>query len=149
MLARAASLSIIAAMSVVLLACDPEDVIEPTPTPAGPTNGVSDEQYLAIICTGLDRFSSSLVQADTEDELVNVIQDYIGSLEEIVPPVGAEEFHEEFIDYLRASMDEPGELVTRPRPVPEDDVRNRMAHAEGNVEECQDLAFFAEEGSAP
>lgn len=149
MLARAGSLLLIAAVSFVLFACDPGDVVEPTPTPAEATNGVSDAQYLAIICTGLDRFSSSLVQADTEDEIVTVIRDYIGSLEEVSPPVDAEEFHQEFIEYLRESMDEPGELATRPRPVPEDDVRDRMAHAERNVDECQDLAFFDEEGSGP
>lgn len=131
----------------LIAACGNEDDAEPLPTPRvdpGEVRAVSDEEYLAIICTGLEEFSSALIRADSPEEIIEVVQAYIDSLVVVEPPEDVQPFHNRFVGYLDESLEDPGQLVMRPRPLPEDDVRERLAEVERDVDECQDLVFFAE-----
>lgn len=139
-----------------LVACGGNDDAEPEPTsPAeSPTseNGgssptpvvVDDEGYLAVICSGLSDFSDAVLVAKTADEISAVVRDYIASLEGVAPPEDLAEFHRSFIQYLTDSVDEPTLLLTTPRPLPEDSVRDRLSAKESSVSECRDLTFFGE-----
>jgi hypothetical protein len=129
------------------VACGNDDGATPTPSPDA--RAVSDEEYLAIICTGLDRFSRALVSVTAAEDIAEVVEDYIASLEEVSPPEDVRPFHQSFINYLSDSLDEPTQLVTRPRPLPAGDVRSRLAEKERTVDECQDLSFFLERDDDP
>lgn len=129
-------LALVAVLAIA--ACGDEVGIEPDPTPSP-----ADQEYVLVLCEGLDNFSTALVEADETEEISAVVRDYIESLEAIDPPPDAQAFHRDFIGYLSDSVDEPQELVRLPRPRPEDSVRSRLAAAERSLEECRDLAFFA------
>ena len=133
----------------IVLGCGNDDSETATPTlPAGEA-GTSDEEYLAALCTGLDRFSPALLEAESVDEMVAVVEEYIETLEAVEPPADVQPFHDSFISYLTESLDEPTELVNRPPPLPEESVRERLAEQEASVEECEGLTFFQSAADEP
>lgn len=109
-----------------------------------PTGMLDDEEYLAVVCTGLAEFSDALNTAETEESLSDVVRDYVASLQAVTPPEDVQSFHQELIAYLSAAVDNPTELVTSPRPLPEEDVRDRLAEKEASVDACRDASFFSE-----
>lgn len=120
-----------------------------TPTPDGGSGSstpvaVDDEGYLAVVCSGLADFSDAVLVAETADEISAVVRDYIADLQGVMPPEDLVEFHESFIQYLSDSVNEPTVLLTTPRPLPEESVRERLSAKEASVSECRDLTFFGE-----
>lgn len=138
------------------VACGGSDDPDPEPTESAeptPTNGespspapveVDDEGYLAVICSGLADFSDAVLVAETVDEISAVVRQYIVDLESVSPPEDVVPFHQDFIQYLADSVDEPTVLLTTPRPLPGESVRERLSAKESSVSECQDLTFFRE-----
>ena len=112
----------------------------PTGTPAGP---LTDREYLAVICTGLENYTTAVLREQTVEGLSKVVRDYVASLEAVIPPSDLADFHQQFIDYLTAAVESPTDLLTSPRPLPPDDVRNRLAGLEDQVDECRDAKFFS------
>jgi hypothetical protein len=151
---RLALLSGLLLIPFALVACGGSDDAEPTPVPGTPSTPgsspapdpvvVDDEGYLAVICSGLSDFSDAVLVAETADEISAVVQEYIASLESVAPPEDLVPFHQSFIRYLVDSIDEPTVLLTTPRPLPEDSVRERLSSKEASVSECRDLSFFQE-----
>jgi len=131
-----------AAAALVLAACrggGGDGLETPAATPVG------DEEYLAVICAGLDRFTDALMVAQTPDEVRAVVEEYIADLELVTPPEDVRPFHEAFIQYLRDAVDEPLALLTTPPPTPEEEVRQRLAEKERSVAECRNPTFFQRE----
>ena len=129
------------ALAVVLAACRGGGSASETPaaTPVG------DEEYLAVICSGLDRFTDALMVATTPEEVREVVEEYIAELEAVTPPEDVRPFHEAFIQYLRDAVDDPLTLLTTPPPTPEEEVRQRLAEKERSVAECRNPTFFQRE----
>lgn len=153
---RAPIIASVAALVLVAgVACgggDDDDT--PTPTPAASETAavtvtpdptpLSDEQYLAVICSGLADYTSAITTATTVEEIQKVVLDYIASLEAVTPPEDVQPFHQEFIAYLQAAIDSPTDLLATPRPLPEKNVRDRLAGKEDDVPECRDATYFAQ-----
>ena len=133
-MARSALLVATAALLALLaIACDD----------ASPTD-VDDEAYLAVLCAGLDRLSDA-IQVETEEAgIAAAIEAFIEDLEAVAPPQDLRDFHAAFIEYLEDALDDPTSPLVVPPPLPEDDVRERLAAREGSVEECREPTFFSD-----
>ena len=126
------SLVIAALLGLLILACDDG----PPPDP------VADEEYLAVMCVNLDRFSDAVMEATAEADIAEVIEDFIEALEAVEPPADLRDFHEAFIEYLEEAVDDPTSPLVLAPPLPDDDVRERLADKERSVEECREPTFF-------
>ena len=150
-------LSLLAGLGLFAASCGGSDDGDGTPTsaaaspsPSVATRDVTDEEYLAVICTGLDDFWFALNNARTVEEIRGTVTDFIDSLEVILPAPDVRPFHGDLLAYLNEAIDDPTQLATAVRPLPEKAVRDRLAEKELDVPECDDLTFFqerAEEGS--
>ena len=109
---------------------------------SGANTGVSDEEYLKVLCTGLSNFSDALLSKTTAAEIGQVIKDYIAEMKKVDPPSDVKKFHQDFVKYLEDSLAEPTSLVTRKPPLPSDSVRKRLASKEPSVPECKSPTFF-------
>jgi hypothetical protein len=142
---------------VAFTACGGGDGAEPTPTatgepvndqtplpsPAGtPVGPLTDAEYLAVICSGLSEYSAAIIREQTEEGLSAVVVDYVVSLQAVLPPEDLTGFHNDFIVYLSAAVASPTDLLALPRPLPPDDIRERLSDIEEDVEECRDARFF-------
>ncbi|MDE2933915.1 MAG: hypothetical protein F4X03_03030 [Dehalococcoidia bacterium] len=126
------ALVIVALLGLFALACDDG----PPPDP------VADEEYLAVMCVNLDRFSDAVMEATAEAEIAEVIEGFIEELEAVEPPADLRDFHEAFIEYLEEAVDDPTSPLVLAPPLPDDDVRERLADKERSVEECREPTFF-------
>ncbi len=115
-------------------------VASPAGTPVGP---LSDKEYLAVICGGLEDYTAAVLREQTVEGLSAVVRTYIASLQAVLPPEDLTDFHEQFIEYLTAAVDSPTDLLATPRPLPPEKVRDRLANLEDDVEECRDAKFFS------
>ncbi|MXY72339.1 MAG: hypothetical protein F4Y97_04785 [Dehalococcoidia bacterium] len=132
-MARALPVLLLAALlGLLALACDDG----PPPDP------VADEEYLAVMCANLDRFSDAVTEATAEAEIAEVIEGFIEELEAVEPPSDLRDFHEAFIHYLEEAVDDPTSPLVLAPPLPDDDVRERLADKERSVEECREPTFF-------
>jgi len=111
-------------------------------TDSGAKTGVSDEEYLKVICTGLSNFTDALLSKTTAAEIGQVIKDYIAEMKKVDPPSDVKKFHDDFVKYLEDSLSEPTSLVTRKPPLPSESVRKRLAAKEPGVPECKSPTFF-------
>ncbi len=129
-------LSAVAAVLLVLFAaCGGGD--EPSPD-----NGVSDEDYLRVLCTGLDQYSDSLLAAAKPDQIAKVIENYITAMKAVTPPNDLAAFHTGFIVYLEQGLADPKALLTASPPRPPEKAASRLAAKEPKVSECQDATYF-------
>lgn len=131
-----------AAMLIAASACGGSSTT-PLPTAAG--TPYTDEQYLAVMCRDLDHLTDVLVTATTADDVRRAIQRFIDDLETVVPPPDLTTFHSEFIAYLREALDQPLDVITRKPPLPNEEVRRRLASKEPTVPECRRPTFFSTE----
>ncbi|MDE2669883.1 MAG: hypothetical protein OXI51_09555 [Chloroflexota bacterium] len=132
-MARSLPVLLLAALlGLLALACDD----------GPPPDTVADEEYLAVMCVNLDRFSDAVMEATAEAEIAEVIEDFIKELEAVEPPADLRDFHEAFIEYLEEAVDDPTSPLVLAPPLPDDDVRERLADKERSVEECREPTFF-------
>ncbi|OAI41282.1 hypothetical protein AYO38_04005 [bacterium SCGC AG-212-C10] len=130
-------------LAFALVACDPGDSTDATVGPGTPTP-VSDEEYLRVTCTGLQKFSDALVSKAKPEDIRAVIAAYVADLQAISPPTDIAKFHAEYIAYLQAAESEPLKLTTEP-PLPPEKARQRIAVKESQVEECKHPTFFSDD----
>jgi hypothetical protein len=130
--------------SVLLIACGGGGGGDDTaPAAAPPTpSAVDDAAYLAIMCAGLDAFSDAIDTATNVDAIAAVIEDFIAELQAVSPPADIAEFHEAFTNYLIEALDDPTSPLIVPPPLPDDDVRERLADLEDDVAACKSPTFF-------
>lgn len=110
----------------------------------GAQDGVSDEEYLEALCTGLQRFSAALIAQSSPEELRNVIASYTTDMEAIVPPRDVSQFHLDYIAFLQAAESEPALMVAGSPPMPPEPARSRIASKENTVEACKDPIYFGQ-----
>ena len=126
-------LALSAVLGLLVLACDD----------GPPPSAVDDEGYLAVMCANLDRFSDAILVETEEAGIAAVIEDFIDELEAVAPPADLRDFHGAFIEYLEDAVDDPTSPLVLPPPLPDDDVRERLAAKERSVEECREPTFFS------
>jgi hypothetical protein len=117
--------------------------VEPGSTPVTPV-AVDDRGYLAVICSGLEEYTAAIIREQTVEGIQEVVVAYIDSLQSVIPPEDLAGFHAAFIAYLSEAVESPTDLLATPRPLPPDDVRERLADLENDVPECRDARFFSE-----
>ena len=127
------ALALAAVLGLLVLACDD----------GPPRSAVDDEGYLAVMCANLDRFSDAILVETEEAGIAAVIEDFIEELEAVEPPADLRDFHEAFIEYLEEAVDDPTSPLVLPPPLPDDDVRERLAAKERSVDECREPTFFS------
>lgn len=135
---------------VVFAACGGGDDDGATPSPTAPTGvtpgqprEVDDLGFLDVFCGGVARYFGVVEVATTVEEIAEAVEVFAAEMEAIVPPVDVQPFHQAFIDYLRASADDPTSLLVEPPPVPEEAVRKRLAGKESQIDSCKQAAFFS------
>ncbi len=134
-MARSLPVLLLAALlGLLALSCDDE----PPPDP------VADEEYLAVMCVNLDRFSDAVMVETEEAGIAAVIETFIEELEAVEPPDDLRDFHEAFIEYLEDAVDDPTSPLVLAPPLPDDDVRERLAERERSVEQCREPTFFSD-----
>ena len=115
----------------------------PAGDPTALPREVDDEAYLAVLCSGLESFSNAINTEPTEEGISRVIVAFIEDLEAVEPPEDVRPFHLAFIGYLQEAVDDPTRPLTTEPPLPDEDVRDRLAEKERRVDECRDATFFA------
>jgi len=125
-------------LAVGALAACGDDGADEEPEGAG-----TDEEYLAVICQGTQDISNALITKTTADEIGDVIEDFIGIMEDANPPEDLRTYNDEFIQYLEDSLADPTSVTTRQPPLPEEDVQRRLAQKELQVDECKDGTYFS------
>ncbi len=110
--------------------------------PAAVTPGVSDEEYLKVICSGTQGFSDALISQTTVDGIAKSIKDFIAAMNAVTPPSDLQAFHKDLLKYLDDSLKDPTSAVTRKRPQPPDKARQRLAAKEPSVPECSKVHYF-------
>ena len=121
-------------LGLLALSCDDEAATDP----------VADEEYLAVMCVNLDRFSDAVMVETEEAGIAAVIETFIEELEAVEPPDDLRDFHEAFIEYLEDAVDDPTSPLVLAPPLPDDDVRERLAERERSVEQCREPTFFSD-----
>ena len=127
------ALAIAAVLGLFVLGCDD----------GPPPSAVDDEGYLAVMCANLDRFSDAILVETEEAGIAAVIEGFIDELEAVEPPADLRDFHQAFIEYLEEAVDDPTSPLVLPPPLPDDDVRERLAGKERSVDECREPTFFS------
>ena len=154
-LAAAAALT---ALAIFAVACDGDDDDDspaptdsagsPAATSGGDGNGassaaLSDEEYLAVFCSGLVEYQDAVNTESTEEGIQRVVEDYVQDLNEVSPPEDLQEFHSEYIAYLEDAVDEPTALLTSEPPLPDEGPRERLAGKVDDVPECEYPTFLS------
>lgn len=104
---------------------------------------LTDEQYLAAICSGTSRFAEALVTKTRAEDIGDVIKQFSAELKALNPPADLKSYTAQFTKYLDDAVSDPTSLVTRTPPLPSSDVRSRLAGKEATVAECKDGTFFS------
>lgn len=112
-----------------------------SPKPTG--NELSDEQYLAAICSGTSKFTDALLSKTKPEEIGAVIKQFAADMKNLNPPVDLKSYNEQFVKYLDDAVADPTSLITRNPPLPSKDARDRLAAKESSVPECKDGTFFS------
>lgn len=129
------------ALTALLVACggDSDDGIVP-----GAPDGVSDEKYLEVLCTGSQRFANALIAQSSPEMLRDVIAAYATEMEATIPPRDVSKFHLEYIAFLREAESQPALMVQGSPPLPPEPARGRIAAKEDSVEACKEPVYFGQ-----
>lgn len=129
-----AALALAGLFALVALACDDD---------GPPPSAVDDEDYLAVMCANLDRFSDAILVETEAAGIAAVIEDFIAEMESVEPPSDLREFHDSFIEYLEDAVADPTSPLVLSPPLPGDEARERLAGKERSVPECREPTFFS------
>lgn len=133
---RGLALAAAGAIALAAMACGGAE----TPAPA------TDEAYLAVLCTGLERYAEAVETATDADGLAPAVAALLEGLRAVGPPPDAGEFHENFLAYLEAAVDDPTRPLAVAPPLPAEGVRARLAGRERAVPECREPTFLSGAG---
>lgn len=130
------------ALPLALAACggDSNDDAEPTAS----ANALTDEQYLAVFCTGISNYREALLNQPSAAGIANAIKAYVAELKKIEPPAGLGKWHKEYITYLEDAEKDPTSLVSTAAPLPSDTDRARLASKATSIPECKYPTFLGQ-----
>lgn len=118
-----------------------------SPSPAEVATGtpLTDEQYLATLCTGLANYQEATAREKTVEGIGKAVTQFEASMESVTPPDDLRTFHGEFIAYLHTADKDPTLLLTASPPKPSDSVRDRLKSKVKSVPECKYPTFLGED----
>lgn len=132
----------LAALPFALAACGGDSKDEGDPTPSA--NALTDEQYLAVFCTGVANYREALLNQPSAAGIANTIKTYVAELKKIEPPAGLGKWHKEYITYLEDAEKDPTSLVSTAAPLPPDADRARLVSKISSVPECKYPTFLGQ-----
>lgn len=110
----------------------------------GAPDGVSDEEYLEVLCTGSQRFAAALIAQSSPQVLRDTIGAYATEMKAVTPPRDVSQFHKDYINFLEEAEREPALMVGGNPPMPPEPARSRIASKENSVEACEDPVYFGQ-----
>ena len=128
---------------------DNNNAVRPTPAEVATGTPLTDEQYLAALCTGLANYQEATATSTTVEGIGKAVTDFATSMEKATPPDDLRTFHGEFIAYLHTADKDPTLLLTAPPPKPPDSQRERLASKVKSVSECKYPTFLGENQERP
>ncbi len=143
------------AATIMLAACGGGDGNDDDPTPDDADQPfmdtsapqLSDTEYVAALCDGVEDWVDALNTRSTPDELREARDKLEADVRALHPPEGTEDFQADYVGYLDDAESEPTILVTTDPPLPEGALRERLAAAEPAAD-CE-YAFFARSEATP
>jgi len=121
-----------------------ETTISPTAVAVATGTPLTDEQYLATLCTGLAKYQEATATEKTVEGIGRVVTEFATTMEMATPPEDLRTFHGEFIAYLHSADKDPTLLLTATPPKPEESKRERLASKVKSVSECKYPTFLGE-----
>lgn len=128
----------VVAFALALGACGDGKTDEPEPT----GNELTDEQYLAVFCTGIANYREALLNQPSAAGIADSIKSYVAELKKVQPPTGLAKWHKSYITYLEDAEKDPTSLVSTEPPLPPDAERTRLAAKVKDVPECKYPTFL-------
>ncbi|MCC7364035.1 MAG: hypothetical protein IT303_06655 [Dehalococcoidia bacterium] len=105
---------------------------------------LSDTEYLKTLCSGLTAYQESVLSTPDPDEIAKVVEDFAADMKAVTPPEDLQDWQAGFVKYLEDAVEEPTSLLTTAPPMPDDDVRQRLANKVPEVPECKYPTFLGE-----
>ncbi|MEX0784631.1 MAG: hypothetical protein WD557_18505 [Dehalococcoidia bacterium] len=91
---------------------------------------LSDTDYVAALCDSIEEWVDAVNSKSTVDELRAARDKLEADARALHPPEGAADFQRAYVGYLQNAESEPTILITQPPPLPEGDLRARLAAVE-------------------
>jgi hypothetical protein len=129
-----------ATAALLLAACSGGDEKPAGANPSLPT--LNDEQYLLVLCTGINDYREAVNTATSAESLTQSIRAYVADLQAANPPADLQSFHGDYLRYLEQSYTDPTRLLTTLPPMPPDAARARLSTKEASVIECKPPTFW-------
>jgi hypothetical protein len=123
----------------------PDDADQPFMDTSAPQ--LSDTEYVAALCDGVEEWVGALNTRSTPEELREARDTLEAGVRALHPPEGAEDFQRDYVGYLDNAESEPTILVTTDPPLPEGELRERLSAAEATAD-CA-YPFFARSDATP
>ncbi len=102
------------------------------------------EKYISSLCEGLSAFSSSLEASEESENITEEINRFVIFLESLTPPSVLDEWHDDYIVFLRRVIDDPEFHVEwKPRKLTRQE-REHFASLERKIQTCNEVTYFSD-----
>ena len=102
------------------------------------------EKYISSLCEELSDFSSRLEASEEAESMTDEITRFVILLESLTPPLVLNEWHADYIVFLRRIVDDPDFYTEwKPRKLTKQE-RVRFASLEQKNPICKEVAYFSE-----
>lgn len=130
----------LAATAVLLAGCggggdddkDPSPLATEQPFMDTSAPQLDDTEYVAALCDGIETYMEA-VNNRGEEELREVRATMEANARALHPPEGAEEFQRDYVAYLESAESDPTLLLVTDPPLPQGELRTRLASAEADA----------------
>lgn len=102
------------------------------------------EKYISSLCEGLSAFSSHLESSEESKNITEEIGRFIIFLESLTPPSVLNEWHDDYVVFLRRVVDDPEFYAEwKPRKLTREE-REHFASLERKIPTCKEVTYFSE-----
>lgn len=106
---------------------------------------LSDGDYVAALCDGIEGYMEAVLSKG-EPEIRAARDKLEADTRGLHPPEGTQDFHRDFVEYLAGAESDPTLLLTTDPPLPNGELRDRLAAAESGAS-CEYQLFARTEPS--
>lgn len=94
---------------------------------------LNDTEYVAALCDSIEEWVDAVNTRGTVEELQEARDKLEADTRALHPPEGAEDFQRDYVQYLDNAESVPTILVTQSPPLPDGELRTRLADAEADA----------------